>query len=34
VSICPACDPGGDGMVSVSDLIQGVNNALNGCSAA
>jgi hypothetical protein len=31
VDNCPAFDVGGDGLVTIGELIQGVNNALNGC---
>jgi hypothetical protein len=31
ISRCPAFDPSGNGMVSVAELIQAVNNSLDGC---
>jgi hypothetical protein len=30
-SACPAFDLAGDGAVTVDEILQGVNKALNGC---
>jgi YVTN family beta-propeller protein len=31
---CPELDPGGNGVVTLSELLTAVNNALNGCASA
>ena len=31
VSACPAADPNGDDQVSLEEVLQAVNNALDGC---
>ena len=31
ISACPAFDPDGSGVVTIDELIEAVNNALNGC---
>jgi hypothetical protein len=31
LSACPVFDPSGDGAVTVDEILQAVNNALNGC---
>jgi hypothetical protein len=31
IDACPAFDPDGSGTVTINELIQAVNNSLNGC---
>jgi hypothetical protein len=33
ITECAAFNPNGDNQISINELIQGVNNASNGCPA-
>jgi hypothetical protein len=33
LSTCPVFDANGDGEVTVNEILQAVNSALNGCAA-